>query len=194
MQYEKRKEAEAQRDHVNIEGKYLGSLIQGDGEDTADVTSRMHMAQARFSALFLLWDDHRLPTTMKLRFYKTAVCSIFTHACEAWDMTQKVMKRINGFNSRSLHRITNESYHSTATTPVYNLNLAIRRRRLRYLGHIMRMDCDRLVKRCLIAYVRGGNAPPAGSLMMDCENTSIDNLIAAAEDRVGWRGRVSALQ
>ena len=203
VQHEKRKQAEAQRDHVNIEGEdlenvygfqYLGSLIQGDGEDTADVTSRMHMAQARFSELFLLWDDHRLPATMKLRFYRTAVCSIFTHACEGWDMTQKVMKRINGFNSRSLHRITNKSYHSTATTPDFNLILAIRQRRLRYLGHILRMDSDRLVKRCFIAYVRGGNAPPPGSLMMDCENSSIDDLIAAAEDRVGWRDSVLALQ
>jgi hypothetical protein len=154
----------------------------------------MHIAQARFSSLFHLWDDHRLPTSMKLRLYKTAVCSTFTHACEAWDMSQGVVKMINGFNSRCLHRVTDKSYRSTATAPDYNLVLAIRQRRLRYVGHILRMDSERLVKRCLTAYVRGGVSPPAGSLLMDCENTSVQELIVAAEDRVGWRDRVSALQ
>ena len=203
VQHKKRKLAEAQRDRVNIEGEdlenvhsfqYLGSLIQGDGDDKADVTHRMHIAQARFSSLFHLWDDHRLPTTMKMRLYKTAVCSTFTHACEAWDMSQRVVKMINGFNSRCLHRVTGKSYRSTASAPDYNLVLAIRRRRLRYVGHILRMDSDRLVKRCLTAYVRDGVSPPAGSLLMDCENTSVQELIVAAEDRVGWRNKVSALQ
>ena len=86
-------------------------------------------------------------------------------------MSQGVVKMINGFNSRCLHRVTGKSYRTTATAPDYNLVLAIRRRRLRYVGHILRMDSDRLVKRCLTAYVRGGISPPAGSLLMDCEKT-----------------------
>ena len=111
----KRKEKEAEREHVKINGEdidnvpsfeYLGSLVPNDGDDMTDVQHRMNIAQARFSGLFHIWKDHRLPVTMKLRLYICAVCSTFTHACEAWDLTEKVKKSINGFNSRCLHNIT----------------------------------------------------------------------------------------
>ena len=202
VQQAKRKELEGQRSRINIEGEdidnvysfeYLGSRIQCDGDDMADVTHRMNIAQARFSSLYHMWNDHRLPTSMKLRLYKSAVCSTFTHSSEAWDMTPRVTRSINGFNSRCLHVITKKSYRSTATAPVYNLVLAIRRRRLRFLGHVLRMDDSRLLKRSLVAYVRGGNAPPTGSLLMDCGNAPISELELAAEDRLAWRRRVEDL-
>ena len=40
---------------------------------------------------------------------------------------------------RCLHIITGQDYRVTATAPEYDLLLAIRQRRLRYLGHILRM-------------------------------------------------------
>ena len=202
VQHVKRKQLEDQRSHVNIEGEdienvysfeYLGSRVQCDGEDMADVTHRMNIAQAQFSSLYHMWNDHRLPTSMKLRLYKTAVCFSLTHACEAWDMSQRVTRSINGFNSRCLHLITKKSYRSTATAPDYNLLLAIRRRRLRFLGHILRLNDSRLLKQSLTAYVRGGTAPPTGSLMMDCENVPLVELQLAAEDRTAWRRRVEDL-
>ena len=202
-QLEKRKLAERQRGHVSIEGEdienvysftYLGSLIQCDGDDTADVSHRMNLAQARFSSLFHIWKDHRLSKRMKLRLYKTSVCATFTHACEAWELSPRVIRMINGFNSRCLQRITGRSFRSTATTPDFDLVLAIRRRRLRYLGHIMRLVDSRLLKRSLIAFTRGGVAPPAGSLLMDCDHTPLEDLENAAQDRDGWRMKVAALQ
>ncbi|KAI8513671.1 hypothetical protein Bbelb_079950 [Branchiostoma belcheri] len=76
---------------------------------------------------------------------------------------------INGFNSRCLQVITKKHFRDTATNPDYNLMLTIRRRRLRYLGHILRMDPSRLVRRTVEAYVCGGDNPPEGSLLMDCK-------------------------
>ena len=146
---------EAELDHVTINGEeienvssfeYLGSLIPNDGDDETDVKHRMGIAQSVFSGLFHIWRDHRLPVEMKLRLYVCAVCSTFTHASEAWDLTGSVKKRINGFNSRCLHIITGKDYRDTAVNPDYNLMLAIRKRRLRYVGHILRMEPDRLVR------------------------------------------------
>ena len=71
---------------------------------------------------------------------------------------------INGFNSRCLHVITGEDYRVTATTPVYDLALAVRKRRMRYLGHVLRLPPDRIVRRSLIALVKGGTYYPEGSL------------------------------
>ena len=85
-------------------------------------------------------------SSVKLRIYKAAVCSTLTHACEGWTLTAAVRKKVNGFNSRCLHVITGEPYRDTATRPAYDLLLAIRRRRLRFLGHVLRMDQSRLVR------------------------------------------------
>ena len=202
VQLEKRKAKEAERKQVSIEGKlidnvymfdYLGSRLQCDGDEKADVQHRMNIAQSTFGSLFHVWNDNRLPLSMKLRLYLTAVCFTFTHACEAWDMTEDVSRMINGFNSRCLHIITRKSYRATATSPDVNLLLTLRKRRLRYLGHILRMDEDRLLRRTFMAYVHGGQIVPPGSLLTDCEELQFEAIVELARDRVGWSNFVESL-
>ena len=102
-------------------------------------------------------------------------------------MTLEVCKKINGFNSRCLHVITKEHYRETATNPVFNLLLAVRKRRLRSLGHLLRMTNAGLLKRTLLAYVHGGAEVPDGSLFMDCTEHSLQIVETLAQDRVQWR-------
>ena len=52
---------------------------------------------------------------------------------------------------------------------VYNLVLAVRKRRLRYLGHVLRLPAESIVRRSLLALVKGGAQYPEGSLFSDCE-------------------------
>ncbi len=203
VQLAKRKEKEKELDHVMLEGhqienvywfEYLGSRLQCDGDDKADVNYRMAIAQSVFSSMSHMWTDHRLPLSMKLRLYRCAVCSTFTHACEAWDLTASVKRTINGFNSRCLHVVTKAGYRETATNPAFDLTLAIRRRRMRFLGHVLRMDGSRLLRRALVAYVHGGELMPAGSLLEDCGHTAFADLTRLAADRKRWARKVDALQ
>ena len=202
VQLAKRKKEQSQRDPVVVNGHavesvyffiYLGSLLQCDGDDMADVTHRMNIAQSVFSSLSHIWNDHRLPQSMKIRLYVTAVCSTLAHACESWDMTTDVCRKINGFNSRCLHVITGDHYRTTATNPAFNLLLSVRKRRLRFLGHILRMSDERLLKRTLVAYVNGGESIPAGSLLMDCSDQPLPALELLASDRKQWRSMVDNL-
>ena len=124
---------------------------------------------------------------MKIRLYQTAVCSTLTHACEAWTMTDKVSRKANGFNSRCLHVITGDHYRDTALNPVYDLLSAIRKRRLRFLGHILRMDPDRLLRQTLFAYLHDVDSRPAGSLLHGCENIPMNELTVMACNRSLWR-------
>ena len=80
----KRRVAEAALDKVYVGNEaldnvlhfeYLGSQLQGDGEDEADVRHRMDVAQAAFGSLIHLWSDHRLSRATKLRLYRISVCS-----------------------------------------------------------------------------------------------------------------------
>ena len=120
VQLSKRMALEAGRSHVKVNDTeienvhsfiYLGAKQQGDGDEEVDVKHRMDIAQATFNSLFHLWKDKRLPLSMKLRLYIASVCSTFTHACEAWTLSDTVFRKINGFNnSRCLLIITGESY------------------------------------------------------------------------------------
>ena len=78
MRTAKRRAAEATLGKVEIDNnvldnvysfEYLGSRLQGDGDDEADVRYRMDIAQAAFASLSHLWTDHRLSRNMKLRLY-----------------------------------------------------------------------------------------------------------------------------
>ena len=94
------------------------------------------------------------------------------------------MRSVNGFNSRCLHVITGQDYRVTATAPEYDLLHAIHQRRLRYLGHILRMPDSRVVRRALVALAKGGTVYPKSSLFMDCQAMEMDQLVALAQRRV----------
>ena len=101
----------------------------------------------------------------------------------------------NGFNSRCLHVITGEEYRDTAISPAYNLLLAVRQRRLRYLGHLQRLPRDSVVRRTLIAMTDGDNPNryPEGSIFMDCQGSELKDLETLAVNRTAWRHKVAAL-
>ena len=138
--------------------------------------------------------DHRLSRNMKLRLYNLCVCSTLTHSCEAWNLTKAVSRILNGFNSRCLHVITGEEYHDTAIYPAYLL-LAVRQRRLRYLGHLLHLPCDSVVRRTLIAMTDGDNpnCHPEWSIFMDCQDSEVKDLETLAVNRTAWRHKVAAL-
>ena len=70
----------------------------------------------------------------------------------------------------------------------------VRKRRLRYVGHILRMEPGRLVRDTLCAYVNGGVGPlPEGSLLMDCEEKEFNELALLAQNRAEWERRVQLL-
>ena len=174
--------------------EYLGARMQCDGTDDADVRYRMAIAQTTFGSLSSIWTDHRLSRALKLRTYQLAVCSTLTHASEAWTLTEPVMRSVNGFNSRCLHIITGQDYRVTATAPEYDLLLAIRQRRLRYLGHILRMPESRVVRRALVALAKGGSVYPKGSLFMDCQTMKFHQLVALAQRRGAWNALATQLR
>ncbi len=69
---------------------------------------------------------------------------------------------------------------------------AIRQRRRRYLGHILRMPESRVVRRALIA-LTGSGTHPKGSLLMDCQTIPFENIEALAQRRSAWNIMVKRL-
>ena len=63
--------------------KYLGSLFTADGDHKRDVEKRCAMAMSRCGDLRAVFSSKAVPLWLKLKIYKTAVCSLLTHGSEA---------------------------------------------------------------------------------------------------------------
>ena len=76
-----------------------------------------------------------------------------------------------------------EHCRDTATVPAYDLVLAVRRRRLRYIGHVLRMPSDWMVRCALMALVIDPSHYPMGSLFRDCQCIALSQLVVMASSR-----------
>ena len=131
--------------------EYLGSLFQADGDQSTDIKRRIAMAVARAGKLREIWQTEILTLKLKIRLYKSACCSILTYGSEAWVLDERACKLINGANASMLSHITGRSHREEANpkSTTFNLLKWIRARRIKWVGHILRMKDDRLVKRAL---------------------------------------------
>ena len=76
-------------------------------------------------------------------------------------------------DKRVQQQVSARNDRETATAPAYDLVLAVRRRRLRYLGHVLRMPADRMVRCALMALVSDSVMYPTGSLFSDCQGVAL---------------------
>ena len=154
----KMKEAQETRPKVECEGKalnnvflfkYLGSLFSADGSHHQyDVTRRIILAKKRCGQLRNIFSSPDVPTATKISIYKSAVMSLLTYGCDAWTLAPKLQAHINGANASCLARITGHSIHFEASTrtQTFDIVLAIRQRKWKWLGDILRQPGDRLTK------------------------------------------------
>ena len=101
-------------------------------------------------------------------------------------MTEKTQARLNGANARALSRITGKSAHEEASKykRTFDIVMAVRSRRYKWLGHILRLKGSRLVK--LAVKVQYDMALP-GNICMDAPpTTSFEDLVRRAQDRMEW--------
>ena len=160
-----------------------------------DVYARIARARARAGKLRNIWQAE-LPIQLKLRLYKSAVCSILTYGSEAWRLDERACKAINAANAKMLAFITGKSIAEEAmvATTTFNLLMWIRCRRLQWCGHILRMHDERLVKRALHHIYQNRQL---GDLLMDVPaGSSWAELqeMATSNDKCDWKGKVQRLK
>ena len=176
--------------------KYLGSIFEAGGGMMADVRRRIAMARQRFGKMHHLWKDNNLHRKLRLRLYKAAVCSILTYGSEVWTLSVDVRKAINGANAAILSIITGRTPHEEATRGQQTFDLVkwVRARRLQWLGHILRMGPERLLKRAVFEMFK---TPQDGDLLMDAPNLQTGSwreLCTLAYNRDFRRTRVGTMK
>lgn len=66
------------------EFKYLGSIIWDDGEINEDVTHRIQVRWLKWRKASRVICDHKVPTKLKGRFYRTLIHPAILYGSECW--------------------------------------------------------------------------------------------------------------
>ena len=143
------------------------------------------MAKTRAGTLRHVWSSD-LPLDLKIRLYVASCCSILVHGSEAWLLNDEARRCINGANAYMLSHITGRTKREEATQAetTFDIIAWIRARRLKWVGHILRMKEERLLKQTLKVIFENRQD---GDLLMDTVDDDWASLQKQANDRKGWR-------
>jgi hypothetical protein len=165
--------------------KYLGTQLSDDASTKAEITYRIKQSAAAFAKLYQrIWKKRHIMLKTKIKTYKSTVIPCLIYSSETWNCGKKEYRKIDGLQYRQLRTISGKTYkdkisHVQLLTSVKfgpNSNFAwtipddesknpdltcveamVRLSRLRYTGHVLRMDDNRLPKQILCGEVAKGS-------------------------------------
>ena len=203
---------------IRIDGKaltqterfvYLGGTIGSMDGSEGDMIRRIGLARGLFQNLNQVWTSKELSKHTKMRVYEVLILSALLYNSETWTLKENqkdrlrvlemtFLRKIEGVTRRD--RVRNQDIY---TRLQYQRNVVqrIQQRRLRYFGHVVRMDPTRYPKVAMEGYVHGqrGRGRPKKRWMdmieQDCEmlGLNIYNAKRLAQDRAGWKNAVEEL-
>ena len=198
---------------IKIDGKdienvknfvYLGSSVASNASLDTEINCRIGKASGTFARLTArVWDNPKLSIRTKSNVYCACVCSTLLYGSETWTLSSLQEKKINTFHLRCLRRIlkirwqqkiTNEEVlRRTGLTTMY---FTLSQRRLRWLGHVLRMGDERIPKSMLYSELVDGTRKrgrPTLRFKDVCKrdlkslNVGTDKWEELANDRDKWR-------
>ena len=143
---------------------------------------------------------------LKTRLLYALIYPIATYACSTWTLTKKDSNRLRVFENnclrkllgvRLLDRVSIKTLHERAGTKPYILNF-VKKERLKWYGHAVRMDDSSIVKRALqndFTKKRKRRRPPKRWKDQIKEDTGLDfnTLNVIANDRIELRRHVNQI-
>ena len=188
---------------------YLGSTLSNDGEVLKEINIRIGKATSAFNNLKkTTWKSRALSNKTKIRIYKSNVRSVLLYGAETWKCTKEIERRLRGVEGRLLRRIMKIRWTDRVSnielaerTGISNINQEIKKRRWKYIGHVLRMEPSRHVKRALRWTPAGkrkqGRPKSTWRRTVEAEikqhGYSWGEMERLAKDRAGWRSLVDAL-
>ncbi|KAF3618962.1 putative UDP-glucose 6-dehydrogenase 1-like [Capsicum annuum] len=150
--------------------KYLGSVIQSNGEIDEDVSHRIGAGWMKWKLASGVLCDKKVPPKLKGKFYRVVVRPALLYGAECWPVKNSHIQRMKVAEMRMLRwmcgltrgdRVRNETIREKVG--VTSVECKMREARLRWFGHVKRRGTDAPVRRCerlaLDGFRRGRGRP-----------------------------------
>ena len=134
--------------------KYLGCYLTEQGSCTEEVSIRIEQARSAFIKIKKLVCDRNLSINLRIRLVQCYVFPVLLYGIEGWTLNKAQCKKLEAFEMWTyrrmlkiswMERITNNEVMTRLNKDV-EIMLTIKRRKLEYLGHIMRSEKYQLLQ------------------------------------------------
>ena len=172
--------------------KYLGSLLETDN----DINRRKILATNAYNQLKYIVESKKTSREVKIRIFRSHIESIFLYNCELWTITKNHENTIDVFQRRLIRKMLNIKWqdkvsndHLYKRTKLTPWSKAVKRRRLNWYGHLLRLPEKAPAKQALKETKKICRKPRGGQKMTwmkliekDLENIKI-NLVIKDRDK-----------
>ena len=147
-----------------------------------------------------IWRNKNIRTHVKLNVLRTCVFSVLLYAAETWTLKKNDKNRLMAFEMKCYRRILNVRWQQKITNAeirrrvqtTTNMVQTIIERKLKFFGHICRMDNNRMVKKVMLGTMAGKNrrGRPRREWLDDIVewgDADLPSLCRKAQDRDAWR-------
>ena len=183
---------------------YLGSTITKNLSLDPELNSRIGKATTAMARLTKrVWENDMLTTKTKMNVYQACVLSTLLYGSEAWTLYSYQERRLNTFHLRCLRRLQGLTWQDRVTNidvlakaGMASMQTMLTTRRLRWLGHVARMQDNRIPKKLLYGELASGTRPtgrPSLRYKDVCKRDlkaggfNLPDLGTATSDRKAWR-------
>ena len=210
--------------HINVERrnddswkkcKYLGSRL----DTTTDITQRKALMTANYNTLGHIFISKHVSEKLKLKLFTTHIECIFLYNSELWTLTKTLEQQIDSFHRRILRkvigirwleRISNTHRYETTKQTAWSINIF--KRRLSWLGHLLRLHKETPARKVIVEACKSLKSPRGrprltwmqlvlndfekySSIKLDSQNknNSICRLETIASNRKEWNALVHSM-
>nr|VZI05676.1 unnamed protein product [Spirometra erinaceieuropaei] len=151
---------------------YLGSALPRNTKIDDEVANRISKASQAFGRLqSTVWNRHGLQLSTKLKMHKAVILPTLLYRAETWTVYTKQARRLNHFHLSCLRRIPRQNWQDRIPdtdvlerTGILSIYTMLRQMQLRWSGHLVRMDDERLPKRLFYGDVATGSRRQGGQI------------------------------
>ena len=194
--------------------KLLGSLL----DTTKDISRRKSLTISSMRKLKHIFNSSRISILLKMRTFQVYISSTFLYNSELWSMTNTTENAINSFHRRQLRYAIGIYWPKTINninlyeiTKAEPWTLTIKRRRLNWLGHLMRMNPNTPAREALEVALTPAKRPVGRPILtwldtikkdlekcdiflnLNNKHTTLDTLINLTKNRKMWKEKIKEL-
>ena len=194
---------------------YLGSQLNAEGDISTEIQRRQLIASMKMNKLSRqLFDNKAKWLSFKVVLFKQEVLETLLYGCPTWTLKESDYARLTTYHRKYLHRLTGFrkdrldetgkrliSYrHLLRITGCECIEALVRRRRLTFAGHLVRMEDGRLLKLMLLGELKSHRKSRKGArktwltcLSDDLKRFNIDKQgwVKRANDEAAWAKEIN---